>query len=91
MYVDAAELADLRARARAPQDLDEQRRAQLVEAAVRDGRIAPAQRAGWVCALAADPSSSTQLARLPAGTIPLAPIGYSTVHDPEPGRDGAWI
>lgn len=78
--VEAATLAELRAAAElgraahARQQADD--RTGLVEAAVADGRIAPARREAWLAQLAADPGAAATLASLEKGLIPVgAPIG----------------
>jgi ATP-dependent protease ClpP protease subunit len=83
--VDAATLDELRANAlagveaRAQQQAE--RRERLVDAAVSDGRIAPARRDHWLAMLAADTGSETVLAGLAPGLIPVAEIG-SAADDP---------
>lgn len=79
--VDQATLDELRASAalgRAAHDTQQRdRRERLVDAAVADGRIAPARRDHWVAQLAADPGSEDTLASLAKGLIPLEAIGHS--------------
>lgn len=80
--VEAAALAQLRADAELGREAHarQQRedREALVEAAVRDGRIAPASRAAWLRNLENDPGTGARdtLASLEKGLIPVgAPIG----------------
>lgn len=80
--VDQATLDELRASAelgRAAHDQQQrERREQLVNAAVADGRIAPARREAWLNQLAADPGSEETLASLAPGLIPVdGPIGHA--------------
>ena len=56
----------------------EQRRGTLVDAAINDGRIAPARRQHWLDALAADETGAAEaLAGLAKGLIPVEEIGHS--------------
>lgn len=56
--------------------MDKQRREDIVNAAVRDGRIAPASRATWLSMLENDEANATSLiGDLPKNTIPVDPIG----------------
>jgi ATP-dependent protease ClpP protease subunit len=80
--IDSATLEQLRAaalrgdQARAQQETDA--RTTLVDAAVADGRIAPARRDHWVSALAADPGAADTLAGLEKGLIPIGnEIGHA--------------
>lgn len=82
VLMDADQVAQLRAdatagaEARAQQISD--RRAGIVDAAIADGRIAPARRDHWVAQLNADEEGASQvLASLTAGTIPMAANGYT--------------
>jgi len=80
--IDAAQLAELRASAALGQQAHERQqredREALVNAAVVDGRIAPARREHWVAQLEADPGSREVLATLEPGLIPVgSPIGHS--------------
>ncbi|MET3349636.1 UNVERIFIED_ORG: ATP-dependent protease ClpP protease subunit [Arthrobacter sp. UYEF1] len=80
VVLDAAQYEDLVAsaadgRTARQQQLADNRTA-LVNAAVEDGRIAPARREHWVNALAADPGMSETLAGLEKGLVPLAAAGY---------------
>ena len=81
VIVEETVLAELRADAQAGREARQQQiadtRTALVDAAVQDGRIAPARREHWVAALAADPGASEVLASLAKGTVPLAPKGYT--------------
>lgn len=52
-------------------------RAALVEAAVEDGRIAPARREHWVNTLEADPGMEATLAGLAKGLVPIEAKGYT--------------
>lgn len=53
-------------------------RDQLVNAAVRDGRISPARKVDWLNKLKKDPGSETELASLAKGLIPVdSPRGYT--------------
>lgn len=55
-----------------------ERRAALVEAAITEGRIAPARRDHWLAQLNADEEGAAAvLATLAAGTIPLGELGHS--------------
>lgn len=77
--IDAAQLAELRNNAQAGVEARaEQLRAQrelLVNAAVSDGRIAPARRDHWLAQLEADPGAEAVLGSLEKGLIPLAAKG----------------
>lgn len=53
-------------------------RAGLVEAALRDGRIAASEKADWLTSLNLDPGKEKVLAALPKGLIPVdGPQGYT--------------
>lgn len=52
-------------------------RIELVNAAVKDGRIAPARREHWVNTLEADPGMEATLAGLAKGLVPLVTAGYT--------------
>lgn len=71
--IEAATLAELRAQAARGSDAHARQaredREALVDAAVRDGRIAPARRAHWLKALEADPGAAATLAALEKGLI----------------------
>lgn len=78
--IDAEVLAQLRATAQqgaeARAQQQQEARERLVAAAVRDGRIAPSQREGWLRNLTADePGASVALAALQPGLIPVSEIG----------------
>lgn len=98
VLVDEATLADLRAsaqlgaQAHARQVAED--RTRLVNAAVEDGRIAPARRDHWLNALQADPGAAEVLATLQTGTVPLAPAGFTGGVEEAPDDDriysAAW-
>jgi ATP-dependent protease ClpP protease subunit len=77
--IDAAQLEELRANAQAGVDARAEQlkahRAQVVRAAIEDGRIAPARSEHWLAQLEADPGAEQVLASLAAGTIPVSPKG----------------
>lgn len=81
--VPAAQLAELRAMADAPERIAAQRaqseRNGHVRAAVARGAITPHQGRSWAAALARVPESAADLAAIPDGHagMPLAEIGYS--------------
>ena len=79
--VDQATLDELRATAElgraAHEEQQRSRREQLVQAAISDGRIAPARREDWLNALAADSGAEQTLASLAKGLIPMAEIGHA--------------
>jgi ATP-dependent protease ClpP protease subunit len=81
VVLDAAQYEDLVASAAegraARQEQLAANRAALVNAAVEDGRIAPARREHWVNALAADPGMADTLAGLQKGLVPVAAAGYT--------------
>lgn len=81
VLLDEATLAELRADAQAGREArDEQIKAErerLVQAAIDDGRIAPARRDHWLASLKEDPGSASVLASLAPGTVPLTPAGYT--------------
>ena len=53
-------------------------RTSLVDAALRDGRIAASEKADWLTSLALDPGKEKVLAALPKGLIPVdGPQGYT--------------
>lgn len=52
-------------------------RANLVEAAVNDGRIPPARREHWINTLEADPGMEATLAGMAKGLVPLEAAGYT--------------
>lgn len=80
--IESSVLAELRAAAAEVQAIREERaaerRAARVEAAIYEGRIAPARREHWLAQLAADEEGATAvLDTLAAGTIPLAEQGHA--------------
>lgn len=82
VLMDADQVAQLRsdaaagAEARAQQIAD--RRVGIVDAAIADGRVAPARRDHWLAQLNADEEgASNVLDSLTPGTIPLAANGYT--------------
>lgn len=81
VMLDEATLNQLRADAQAGRDAREKQivaeRTALVNAAVQDGRIAPARREHWIASLEADPGSAEVLAKLEPGTVPLTARGYT--------------
>lgn len=84
--VDSEELAQLRADAQAGREARaqqmEDRRATLVDTAIRDGRIPPARKDHWLNQLAADPGAEQVLANLEPGLVPVGePIGANGVTD----------
>lgn len=52
-------------------------RESLVDAAVNDGRIAPARREHWLNTLESDPGMAETLAGLAKGLVPVASVGYT--------------
>jgi hypothetical protein len=79
VLIESAVLEELRvqaaagAEARAQQQLEH--RTRTVDAAISEGRIAPARRDHWLAQLAADPGAETVLASLAKGTVPLTELG----------------
>lgn len=77
--IDAAQLEELRTQAsagvEARNEQMRQRREHLVNAAVADGRIAPARREAWLAQLEADTGAEQVLASLEKGLIPVDPKG----------------
>lgn len=77
--ISEAQLAELRNDAQAGREARaEQIRAQrtaLVDAAVSDGRIAPAEREAWLAKLDAGTGGEQVLAALKPGLVPVAPLG----------------
>lgn len=63
-------------------------RRQLVDAAIAEGRIAPARREHWLTQLEADPGSETVLASLAKGLVPLAAAGHDGA--PESEEDAVY-
>lgn len=80
VVLDEAQYSDLVASAAQGREARQQQladnRASLVNAAVADGRIAPARRDHWLNALAADPGMSETLAGLEKGLVPIVAAGY---------------
>jgi hypothetical protein len=80
VQVDATTLDELRRQAAAGAAAREQQevehRTRMVDAAVSDGRIAPARRDHWIAQLSADPGAEAVLASLEKGTVPLSPVGH---------------
>lgn len=81
VLMDQATVDELRAGATAGREAQaqqqEEHRAALVQAAINDGRIAPARREGWMNTLRTDPGSEQTLADLAPGLIPLAEMGHA--------------
>lgn len=79
--VDATTLAALRDDAAAGREARNQQQAEarrsLVQAAVRDGRIAPSRAQAWENRIAADPEEATTLASLAKGLVPLDEHGHA--------------
>lgn len=95
VLMDSDQVEQLRADARAGADARAQqisdRRAGIVDAAISDGRIAPARRDHWVAQLNADEEGATEvLASLTAGTIPLAPAGFTGGVDESNDEDAVY-
>ncbi|MGO2360007.1 MAG: hypothetical protein ACTH6N_02650, partial [Brachybacterium tyrofermentans] len=95
VLMDSDQVEQLRADARAGADARAQqisdRRAGIVDAAITDGRIAPARRDHWVAQLNADEEGATEvLASLTAGTIPLAPAGFTGGVDESNDEDAVY-
>jgi ATP-dependent protease ClpP protease subunit len=83
VLVSASVLEDLKMQAaqgvEARKQQQAERRQQLVDAAVRDGRIRPADRAGWLNDLEKDPErKEATLASLTPGLVPLEEIGTAS-------------
>ncbi|MCU1515335.1 MAG: ATP-dependent Clp protease proteolytic subunit [Pseudarthrobacter sp.] len=80
VVMDAAQYQELVTNAAQGREAREQQlsdsRAALVNAAVEDGRIAPARRDHWVNALTADPGMAETLASLEKGLVPVKAVGY---------------
>lgn len=91
--VDAGMLEQLRADAAAGRAAREQqqaeRREQLVQAAIAEGRIAPASHDKWLTALKTDPDGEANLANLAPGLIPVAELGHDTM--PAATDDLGWF
>lgn len=81
VVLDEAQYTDLQAAAAegraARQEQLTATRAALVDAAVADGRIAPARREHWLNTLEADPGMEAALTGLAKGLVPLKPAGYT--------------
>jgi len=82
VLIDSAVLTDLQASAalgrKASEAQDTARREAIVEAAVNDGRIAPASRETWLTNLAANEEGTVSLiGSLAKNTVPVAEIGKS--------------
>lgn len=65
-------------------------RAALVNAAIGDGRIAPARRQHWEDALTADPGMADTLASLAKGLVPIAANGYTGGIDESSDEDSTY-
>ncbi|URC18044.1 capsid maturation protease [Arthrobacter phage Cole] len=65
-------------------------RANLVDAAVNDGRISPARREHWINTLKADPGMADTLANLEKGLVPLAAAGYTGGVDEASDEDRSY-
>ena len=80
ILVDQAAFTDLQAQAalgvQAHQAQMAAHREQVLDDAVRTGRIAPAARSGWAALLERDDTAEATLAELPANTIPVAELGH---------------
>lgn len=80
VLVDQAAFADLQAQAALGAQAREQQmaahREQVLDDAVRTGRIAPSARQGWAALLQRDSAAEATLAELPANTIPVTEIGH---------------
>lgn len=81
VLMDAGTAASLREDAQAGREARNQQladhRHNLVDAAVRDGRILRAKAAGWEKTLAADPSMEDTLANLEKGLVPIDEVGHA--------------
>jgi hypothetical protein len=80
VMIDAGQLATLQAQAQLgvaahARQQDEDRR-NLVDAAVRDGRIPPARKDHWLAQLAADPGAADVLAKLQPGLVAVSETGH---------------
>lgn len=80
--IEASQLDELKATAAEVRAIREERAAErresLVQAAIEDGRIAPARRDAWLKQLSADEEGAAEvLASLEPGTIPVAEVGHS--------------
>ena len=96
VLIDAGQLDELRAQAAAgAQARAEQvanRRDALVDAALADGRISPANRAAWRAALDADEDATTPLlAGLAANAaVPVAPVGHADADQSDDAYPSHW-
>lgn len=95
VLMDADQVEQLRADARAGAEARAQqisdRRAGVVDAAIQDGRVAPARRDHWLAQLAADEEGATEvLASLAPGTIPMAPAGFTGGVDESTDEDAVY-
>lgn len=90
--VEAAVLEELRADAAAGRQARDAQvaahREALVQAAINDGRIAPARREHWLTALAADDGAAEVLAGLTPGLVPVTEVGHAAA-DTAPTADDA--
>lgn len=90
VLIEAATLEELRSQASAGAQARQQQqleaRTRTVDAAIADGRIAPARRDHWLAQLAADPGADTVLAALAKGTVPLAELGTPGTDDGDEGE-----
>ncbi|WP_105567135.1 head maturation protease, ClpP-related [Microbacterium halophytorum] len=89
--IDEEQLASLRADAIAGREAREAQRTaereNAVDAAIREGRIAPSRRKNWIDQIAADPGAVEVLNSLAAGTIPLEAKGFTGGVDEAPDDD----
>ncbi|NIB22871.1 Clp protease [Pseudoteredinibacter isoporae] len=95
VLMDADQVEQLRADARAGAEARAQqisdRRAGVVDAAIQDGRVAPARRDHWLAQLAADEEGATEvLDSLAPGTIPMAPAGFTGGVDESTDEDAVY-
>lgn len=95
VLMDADQVEQLRADARAGAEARAQqisdRRAGVVDAAIQDGRVAPARRDHWLAQLAADEEGATEvLASLAPGTIPMTPAGFTGGVDESTDEDAVY-
>lgn len=92
--IEATQLAQMRSDAQAGREARDAQiaaaRAATVDAAVADGRIAPARRDHWIASLAADPGSADTLAGLQKGLIPVDMVGVTGGVDEASDEDGAY-
>ncbi|WP_435199559.1 head maturation protease, ClpP-related [Janibacter sp. GS2] len=81
IVVDRAAFDELRSQAQlgvqARQEQVTARREQVLDDAVRTGRIAPAARPSWAALLERDDSAEETLTGLPANTIPVVELGHA--------------